>query len=174
MKLLLLLFLLPVVTFAQVGTRGYLDEKNGFKDILLGSEITSIKHKMENTRADGKPDRDSCYTYSVEDTSMFHIGDIKLKAIGLSVFRNKVVSIILIFDKSQNLDMFTTLTKAYGVPIQENKYIRVYQWIGNKVDLQLNTKILQPTGNAVFTCKPLDIELAEFRQKQVANTAKDL
>jgi hypothetical protein len=77
-------YLVALGCYAQKGTTAYLDEKKGFKGIVLGDSISKYKDMLVAKNGG----------YEVSDSTMLHIGgEVKLSLILVKEYKGLVCSI---------------------------------------------------------------------------------
>ncbi len=154
-----LMILLCFLTFsicckAQLGTTDALEGKGGYKGILLGSDIAAIKSKLFSIEGNASPDADSCVTFEYRDAEALKITEsTSLMQIGIRTYKNKIQSIILLFNKSDGPELSVLFIKAFGLPLRDNQFMDIYKWSSSNVGLSLNYE--NNPGYAIYTCKPI-------------------
>lgn len=180
MKKTLLIFiaLLPVFVFSQAkpGSHAYLNEKNGFKDIVLGSNVSPYKAKFLIIDSLTKTDEDGCTYYNMIDTSYLSIGEsVKLKSVYLRTYKDQVLSIIINFTTSYNENVFDVFRKAYGtVSVKPNQFLEQYIWNSKNVSLYLDINSKAGQSLALFSCKPLLDQLQKDKSQKTKKGVSDL
>jgi hypothetical protein len=158
---------------AQFGTRQDLESKNGYKNIKLGSDISTLKKENLVLDAGSKMDKDSCLTYEYKDSVAYKITpDISLSGIGITCYKNKILSIVLLLNKSDGYEILALFKKAFGWPTQYNQFIDNYLWPSNLVMLTLNFS--HKDSYAIYTCNPLQSELDRKKEKRNNKAVSDL
>jgi hypothetical protein len=166
---------LPLNSFSQGGYSKELSAKNGYKTIILGSDIKSLKQEKLTKLNGGKITTDSVIDYEYTDTTIYKISDnLKLTTIGVTTFKDKIVSINLIYNEDDGYKMLDVFKAAYGLyTLKPNRFLEAYVWHSDKVDLDLN--FTRPNyGYALYTCKPLQDVLDALKSKLANKAAGDL
>ena len=172
---LLLFLIVPFITFAQSGTKNALSDKNGFKTLVLGSSIAPIKSKLKTYDDRPKMNADSSYFADYTDTSLYNIGDIKLNGITLRIYKEKILSIIVTFDRSVGSELNLTYIKAFGMySDRPNRFMDKYYWYSQNVNLMLNYDQTQKLPVAMYTCVPLNDEIEKIQLAKRNKAASDL
>lgn len=180
MKKLLLIFiaLLPALVFSQAkpGSHAYLNEKNGFKDIVLGSNISPYKAKLLVIDSLTKKDEDGCTYYNITDTSYLSIGEtVKLKSVYLRVYKDQALNIVINFKTGYNENVFDVFRKAYGIiSVKPNGFLKQYIWNSKNVSLYLDIDSEVGQSLALFSCKPLADQLQKDKSQKTKKGVSDL
>ena len=179
MKTPLLIILFAACLLAGVHVQAQsvdkLSEKNGFKTLVLGSDITAIKSKLEYLSSDHSLDRDSCYYQDYKDTALYSIGDIKLTGVTLRIFKNKILSIIITFDKKNGPDLMAVYLKAFGLYSERpNRFMDKYYWYSPNVKLFLNYDLTSKLPMAMYTSVPLNDEVERNSRDKTKKAVSDL
>jgi hypothetical protein len=136
--ILLLLFVLPFASKAQSpekGTIAYLDYKKGFKNIKLGSDISTIINKVKLLQT--KDDGTTVYDYT--DKADNKIGDIGIDGILIVSYAKTIMRIIVFFDKGTGNSVDDIFRSAYGRYSEKpNQFMSIYNWNGTDIKLSLN------------------------------------
>jgi hypothetical protein len=154
--LLLILIVSAKVCWSQKNI-AYLDDKNGFKGIVLGADKSTLNQKLlEKIDASST---DTTITYKYNDTSLLKINDdMRLIEIGVTIYKNKILKITLIYDKENGSELTLLFMKAYGLyTSRPNRFMDNYYWYGKNVKLFLSYE--GKFGYAIFTCNPLQSEI---------------
>lgn len=176
--IVVILALMPLLGYCQakIGTRDYLDEKNGFKDLILGADINAIKSKLSFIDGDSKPDKDGCIYYDVKDAVYLSIGEtVKIKSITIRTYQNHILDIFLILDKQYGQPIYEVFTKAYGIYSNKpNQFMEKYTWNTQKVQLYLNEEAGKEQAVVIYTSKPLTEQLDQIKSKKTEKGVSDL
>jgi hypothetical protein len=121
-----------------------LDEKNGFKELTLGSSYQDAKKYLSDLPVESNA-KGKTAIYTVTDQLFFEVGESKIEKITVSFFNDRMEAINLETKSHQNFkDLLEVLTKGYGKGEKRNTYIEEYHWMGKKVNMSykmnLNTK----------------------------------
>jgi len=170
LPLFFIILLIPTISSAQkktIGSVDYLKSSNGFKDIILGTDISSITYLQSNyLDGDSRFDADSCLKFAVTDSNLLKINNnLALDMIGIRTYKNKIVNIYLFFRKADGYKMLSDLLTNYGVVFtkpDENK--NIYNWDCKTINLCLLFEANTEDGVAIFTCNPLEQYMAEVKE----------
>lgn len=174
-----MLRLLPALLFLLITTRSSaqnteaLNERNGFKDIKLGSLIDSIpeaKLKKEFT-IEGNVYPSALYEVKVDGSPYAHIGDIEVHSITLKTYRQKIYEIDIITDKDPRL--MEAMENVYGKTTWDKSKNR-YFWKSDQLILMYSTygkkdKELELLYKSFLV--PKDME--KDKEKKIDNIADD-
>jgi hypothetical protein len=157
---------MPFFSFAQPpnqGTIDYLIANNGFSDIQLGSNISTIPlSKVEYLDKDSRIDADSCYKYVYNDISKLKVSeDLMLDLIGFRTYKNKIINIYVFFRRADGYKVLREFIKNYGVfTSKPNDYMDIYDWKSDAVNLSLRYELKLDLGVAIFTYNQAHDKLA--------------
>ncbi|MDF2432094.1 MAG: hypothetical protein JWP44_1725 [Mucilaginibacter sp.] len=149
------------------GSLGYLKQSNGFKDIVLGSNINIIpSYKLGYMDGDYHVDADSCLKLNYKDTDLKFGDNLFLDLVGIRTFKNKVVNIYLFFKKADGYKVLQSMLDSYGLfTDRPDNYQDVYNWNTSRVSLSLMYEMNVDLGVAIFTCNDLQKEIETRKQK---------
>jgi hypothetical protein len=176
--LLVLLLLLPALTFSQSkdpGSLEYLKLCNGINGIKLGSDIDLIPHnKLAYLDGNGQFDADSCITYSYDNNDLLKVDtDLNLEKIALRTYKNKIVNIYIFFKITDSYKVLRNFLNLYGqftdLPYA---YTDIYDWNSRTVSLSLKYANKVELGVAVFTCNPLVNDINTMKDDRKVLIAK--
>ena len=157
-------YLVALGCYAQKGTTAYLDEKKGFKGIVLGDSISKYKEML--VAKDGG--------YEVSDSTLLHIGgEVKLSFILVKEYKGLVCSIDASAKKQYGTKLFDIFRSAYGnAYVQINKFKENYIWLTENVELDF----LNDGKYSVFVYKDakLEIQKAKEERAKINQAADDL
>lgn len=149
-------------TAPEPGSRVFLDYKNGFKDIKLGSDIADISSKTTLV------DKNSHY-YSYKDVAGLKIGNSEITSITLVGFNGKIKDIFISLHKGTGGSVYSVLREAYGIYSDKpNRYMDKYYWIGSKVKLIVDYTSEYKEPTVWFS----DISLSELYYKSLKEKDK--
>lgn len=179
LKQFFFIFLLLVVASihckAQTGSSQNLDSKNGYKGIILGSNISTLKKNLLTRIETGMPPGDSVTTYSYGDSTLYKLSnDITILGIGVNIYKNKILSITLIYNRNDGYALTNLFYKAYGIYFKPNKFEDVYKWNTEKVALVVNFQKIDDTGYAIYSCNSLQSEVDKRKLNSDTKAVKDL
>lgn len=147
-----ILIIFPYILYAQNMSK--LDEKNGFKNFIFGSDVKSYKnltydgslfskYNQEFTKKfDGYIDFD-LKAYHIEDENA-KIGDLSIGRPTYYFFNSKPLRVDFYLDNWQGKEMLQLYNSLYGNPriVYEKNVVgadvTTYLWQGNKVSLSLS------------------------------------
>lgn len=172
-KLLLLLILFLSNFFnnsiAQQGSLKYLDEKRGYKGIILGNNITTIKSHVSLI---GQDSIKKIGCWNVTDYSWLVVDDIVMDKVEIITKNDIIFAIDVKVYKKYSDDFFKVLKLAYG-----EKYKKIsdleeeYIWVGNKIILFYKLDYSRRVSQAFFYDKIL---YAKNEYKELEKAVKDL
>lgn len=179
MKISVFIFLfLPILTFGQAkkGTIKFLVEKHGFKEIILGNDISTIKSSVVNDADSAVHSAAaSMVMYRVINDDLLSVGDnIKLKSIVIGTFQGKIMSIFIKTEKLYGTNLFGTFKEAYGKPtMKPNEYIDEVMWVTKQVVLSSNMDKSRE-DEFVFVDRVLQDQMNDFNKNKVKKSATDI
>ncbi len=168
MKNVVLLVAILALTFSQVNAQNVkkLDEKNGFKELTLGSSHESIKKYLAEAPVNSDA-KEKTAAYPVTDESFFSVGESEFDKIMAVFFSDKLQSIVIETKGLQNFkDLLDALTKGYGKGEKRNTYIEEYHWEGKKVMMSYKMNGATKDGKLTITSKEISA-LSEKHNKNV-------
>ena len=159
------LFALIIYTSGlQAQSAKNLDEKYGFQDIILMTDVSNNK-KLEYDKESDHSKAGKVDLYKPVKGEYETIGDIKIKELVVKAYKNKIFEIMVLTEQDPNL--YRGLQKLFGKPaysIRENHYT----WGGEKVSLSFrayNKKTLE----LVYYAYQLEDLLKEEKQEKIPN-----
>jgi len=165
--------LLPMCCLAQRkhgATIENLKTAKGFDRLVTGSSINTIPG-CRLTYLDGKTtsDADSCIFFEYQDYSAMKINaDLTLRAIALRVYKEKIVSVYLFFDKADGFKVLRDFLTRYGqFTNRPNAYADVFEWTSDAITLELQYQLDVDLGMAVYTDTSLQRQIAADKQKRL-------
>ena len=167
-KIILALFAVFIAftsVLAQKGALSYLDEKKGFKGIVLGDSINRYSNILEVSKKNG--------VFNVTDTTMLRIGkDVNLILVQVKEYQGLIHSISAVAKKEYGSKLFNIFISAYGISyVQLNQFKKNYIWIADSVELYFFN---DDTKFCAFTLKDLKLEKAKsIEEKENTNKAVD-
>ncbi len=129
MRILLLLVILGLGNTGYGQTGNALDERNGFKDIKLLSDVTSYPGLAFYKEIKGEANQ---ALYRATKGSYTHIGDVEIYKLIAYTYRQQIYQIEVTTEKSEKL--FRSLEKAFG-KINSSLASQTSYWDGEKVRL---------------------------------------
>lgn len=156
--LLLLLLMFLSETFAQNLKK--LDEKNGFRNYIFGTNISQYPDLKEIADEEG-------YYTSLIDT--LKIGDYDLKRIAYSFYKDKLTEIVIETEGYLNSRGFLSiLQKAYGSGYKPNRYMEKYAWLGKKVKMMYQENSITNDATVLI----FSVELSKLKDQEEENSVE--
>lgn len=153
-----LLIVMYIPSFSQ--SLADLENKKGYQNIVLGESIETIKDRKWPIRKDPEESKSTAlYKYTGQDAR--RVGNVKLKRVSVKTFKDEIMLIILHLRPEDHSDMLTTLTAAYGSPVNG-------KWNTESVGLELSD------NRAIFTYKPLYTKYQKEREETAKSAASSL
>ena len=134
MRFLLFFVILGCGNFGLAQTANELDQRNGFKDIKLLSDVTTYPGLEFYKELKDKPDQ---AMYRAGKGSYSHIGDVEIYKLVVYTYRKQIYQIEVTTAKSEKL--FRSLEKAFG-KINSSIASQTSYWEGEKVKLNYNVE----------------------------------
>ena len=125
------IFIFPFLTQAQATNE--LDRRNGFKDIELLTDVSTLDGLEYWKPQKNKPKHD---LYKNRKNAYESIGDVKVYKVIVYTYRNLAYRIEIVSQKDEKL--FRSLEKAFG-KIKYSMGSQVSYWAGEKVRLTYET-----------------------------------
>jgi hypothetical protein len=118
-----------------------LDDNNGFQTIKFGQNARDLlqenKISFSADNESGVP-LDSTYFSEDKALSIFNIGDIRVKALRLSSYKDSLYQIVVVIESEDKQKLLQALEAGYGDGYQRNQFIDNYTWMAKKVTLTYN------------------------------------
>ena len=146
---------------AQKGSTAFLDEKRGFKGLILGDSIRYYSDMLKPTKGSW---------YEVTDSTLFKIGDdVKLTDISVDEYNGRIRAIGVTAEKAYGNRIFNIFIEAYGTGfIQRNRYMEKYIWLSDTKEVQL---FLNNEGkNCMFLFTDLIVDTEKSNAQRNANS----
>jgi hypothetical protein len=166
MRLIILLVTLGLSTNTLAQNNKELDERNGFKDIKLLSNVT------ENSTLEFWKDQKNKEEHSLYRPikgSYETIGDVKIHNITIATYRNLIYEIVVITQKNEEL--FRGLEKAYG-KIKYSVGSQVSYWESENVKLTY-----EPEGKSkvklTYSAKGINQIIATDKKKAIEELSSE-
>lgn len=178
MKLsLLILFFIPLLTFSQSksGTIKFLEEKHGFKEIVLGNDINTIGNSIKMSADSSQARIAGVDMYLVTNNDLLSVGDnIKLQSITIWTFQGKIAFIFIKGDKDYGSKLQETFIEAYGEPSgRPNRFMKKWLWITKTVTLSSDLESIY-VDSFTFIDQLLLDQLSNFNKEKTKKSAKDI
>ncbi|QHT69209.1 hypothetical protein GXP67_22475 [Rhodocytophaga rosea] len=170
MKKIVLLFTLCTFSISWVFAQNIkkLDEKNGFKELTLGSSYQDAKQYLSELPIESNA-KGKTAIYAVTDQSFLEVGESEINKITASFFNDRLESINIDTKGHQNFkDLLDVLTKGYGKGEKKNTYIEEYHWLGKKVNMSYKMNANTKDGKLTIVSK----EIAEQNEKHKKDLKK--
>ena len=168
--ILVLIIILPCMVSSQPADTSlidYLKQTNGFKEVILGSDI-SLLHWYNLTYLDGDNnfDADSCLNYVYTADHITELGNgLRLDLVAIRAYKNKIVNIYLFFKTDDGHEVLKDFIANYG-PFTTRTGAFMYDWNTKAVDLSLKSNRDLDLGVAIYTCNDIETKLNEMRLKK--------
>jgi hypothetical protein len=174
---LLLLLVIPLLTSGQAkkGTLKFLEEKHGFKEIILGNDISTIKSNVQLATDTADTQIDGITFYSVTNPEMLVVGqNVKIKKILVGTFENKITYIFIRTDKGYGESLMSTFKEAYGNPnMRPNQFIESWIWRSKSVVLSSNLESSHE-DSFIFMDMLLNAKLERFKNDNAKKSSSDI
>ena len=157
---------LPHVVLSQPkkpGSIEYLKACNGYKGIFLGADIGTLPPgNLMYLDGNSRLDTDSCFRFEFKDENLLKLPDgNKLDLIAIRTYNNKIINIYLFFKRNDGYAILSNFLSSFGLfTNRPNDYVDVYNWNTSKISLSLRYQLKTSPGIAIFSCKPLEQEIA--------------
>jgi len=109
-----------------------LDSRNGFKDIRLGTRADSVQGARLKKEFTEKDNVHPSQRYEVTNPNYASIGEVKVRKVELTAYRNLIQTISVVTDKDPRL--MKALESLYGLATYDAKNNR-YFWRGDSLVL---------------------------------------
>jgi|EndMetStandDraft_4_1072995.scaffolds.fasta_scaffold00226_12 hypothetical protein len=152
------------------GSLRYLTDENGFNQIMLGADLSSVPFdKLSYLDDNNEFDQDSCMLYQYHDSNALKITpDLMIQSIGLRTYKNKIVNIYLFFYRTDGYKVLNAFLTKYGqFTGRVSDYADVYDWKTDRLTLTLKYQLNVDLGVAIFTNTSLASAINE-RNKSIA------
>jgi hypothetical protein len=135
-----------------------LDKKNGYKSIILGSDLSSFENKIEQTEESKYLNHEpKIYNYTSNEYSDF-LG-IEFKTLNLLFFKNKLISIVFVFENKDGLNIYDNLKDDLEIIFDKSKNLGMHKGF-SKYNYWESSK------NTLSICQYIQThELVDFRNK---------
>lgn len=146
-----------------------LDSRNGFKDIRLGSRADSVNGARLRKEFTTKDNVHASQLYYVDDPQYSSIGEVKVRKLELTAYRNLILTIAVTTDKDPRL--MKALEGLYGLATYDAKNNR-YFWRGDSLILSyesISRKELLLEYRSLHVPKLM----VKDREKKIDNIADD-
>lgn len=152
----------------EAGSKKFLDYKNGFKDIKLGSDIADLSDKVKLV------DKEQNF-YEFLEIADLKIGTSKINSIALATYNGKIKDIFISLEKGSGNTIFSVLREAYGIySDRPNQFMDKYYWLGNKVRLILDFSSIYKHPTVMFSDKKLTDDAYEASKQADKKAINDL
>jgi len=114
-----------------------LDSRNGFKDIRLGTRADSVKGAKLKREFTEKGNVFSSQIYEVDHPDYSTIGEVRIKKVALTAYRNLIYGISVVTEKDPRL--MKALENLYGLSTYDARNNR-YFWRGDSLVLSYESQ----------------------------------
>jgi len=171
-------FLLAISAFSQkpakIGTSKYLEEKRGFKNIRLGSEVASILDDLRESKDTTLGIMPGVKFYEVVNSETLKVGsNIEIKKIIVGVFDAKIAIVSGYLKKGDGLIMKETFTQAYGNSTQTNQFMDKFTWYSKGVFLVLDNEGLRE-DSFLMVDRDLNDRIDELGKERAKKSVSDI
>lgn len=151
-----------------------LDEKNGFKELVLGASYQDLKKYLSELPAESDVKEKTAY-YTVTDQSFYEVGESELHAVVAVFFNDRLESINIETKGHQNFkDLLTVLSQGYGKGEKRNTYIEEYHWAGKKVTMSYKLNAANKDGKLTIISKEIADQSEKHKKDLKKNVVKEL
>ena len=159
--------LLTLPSYAQ--SQNALEEKHGFQDIILDSEVTDNKNFVFKKSIRNKKTEQPILLYERIKGTYQRIGDVPVKTLEVKTFLGKIIEIRIIADKDE--DIMRALKKLYGEPyfsVRSN----AWEWRSEGVLLALSA-----TGKnkleIIYSSRKFNQYIQDHKEEGIENISND-
>jgi len=158
----LLIIISLIIPYMESGAQSVadLEQKHGFQDIILDSDISDNSNLVFKKTINLKKSEDPLYVYTREKGSYVNIGEVQIKDLEVKVFLSKIIEIKIITPKET--DIMKALKKLYGEP---SFSIRANAW-----EWQSESVLLSVTS---INKNKLEIKYASLKLNQYIKDKKE-
>jgi hypothetical protein len=166
--LLLTVFMVALSTVSFAQNLKKLDEKNGFRDAVFGTDTTVYNDLVE-------VERDGNTIYYKRSSENLVVGDFQLETVTYGFYKGKLSTIIVSTKGYSNsrglLQVFNT---QYGRGYQDNRYMEKYTWRGKNVLMSYNENSATNDANIFMWSKQLSDQEALDKKNAASKAAGDI
>jgi len=146
-----------------------LDNRNGFKDIRLGARADSVPGARLRKEFTEKDNVHPSQRYDVSNPDYSSIGEVKVKKLELTAYRNLIQTISVVADKDPRL--MKALESLYGLATYDAKNNR-YFWRGDSLVLSYESISKR---ELLLEYRSLQVPklMVKDREKKIDNIADD-
>ncbi|GEM_PF-4373046 len=152
------------------GNKAYMDFKGGFKEFVLGNEVSLYKDRLEDFTL---IDNEIYKLYKVRGADTLTINNIPIKGIIIGSFEDHVAKIVVQVDQKDGDEIVGILEEAYGWPNKNNRYLDVYYWYGNEVVIDFDFEE-GPISNIIFSSKTIVKQAKKKEKTLIKKRVKDI
>lgn len=131
-RALFFIVLLLAAHLCPAQSNAELDSRNGFKDIRLGTRADSVQGARLRKEFTDKDNVHPSQRYEVSNSDYASIGEVKVRKLELTAYRNLIQTISVVTDKDPRL--MKALESLYGLATYDAKNNR-YFWRGDSLVL---------------------------------------
>jgi hypothetical protein len=146
-----------------------LEEKHGFQDIILDSEISDYSSLIFKKSLKNKKSDQPTLVYERIKGSYQKIGEVMIKSLEVKAFLGKIIEIRIITEK--NTDIMKALKKLYGEPyfsVRSN----AWEWQSNGVLLSLSS-IGKNKLEIIYASRKLNQYIQNHEEEGIENISTD-
>lgn len=165
---LTLLFVCITVLCSGQSKIAELEKRNGFKDLKLGMPIDSVKGYKLKKEFKEKEEFDA-KLYSVDNPLYASIGEVKINAVELKTYKDKVYQIHVVADKDPRL--MKALESIYGIAEYDIKR-ETYFWKGQSLILKFRS-FSRNQLELIYTSYQAFSQMKDDKGKKVQDIADD-
>lgn len=159
--------ILLIIFFASFSSTGQnikaLDEKNGFRDMKFGSDISTFQNMKEVERSS-----DELSIYYIKTDDKLKIGTGEVQKITYGFYKGKLyVVLIKINGLTNSRDVLLVMQELYGNGYKSNEYIEEYFWLGKKVTASYEENSVTSDATIIFSNE--EITAQKEKDKKEAN-----
>lgn len=157
----------PLVSPAQGNPE--LDSRNGFKDIKLGTRADSVQGARLRKEFTDKGNVYASQRYEVSNPDYASIGEVRVRKLELTAYRNLIHTISLVTDKDPRL--MKALESLYGLATYDARNNR-YFWRGESLILSYESVSKK---ELLLEYRSLEVPklMVTDREKKIDNIADD-
>lgn len=162
------------ISFAFAQNIKKLDEKNGFKELILGSSYQDAKKYLSELPVESHA-KEKTALYAVTDESFFEVGESEIDKMTVSFFNDRLESINIETKGHQNFkDLLAVLTQGYGKGEKKNTYIEEYHWMGKKVNMSYKMNANTKDGKLTILSKEISVLNEKHKKDLKKSVVNDL
>lgn len=165
------LFVIVGLSFLLATAQEKVDQKFGYKDIKLESNLETVIPKIKAKKLSGSNAINS--TYKIEDLKYYKIGNNVLHDVSISFMNGKVHQINLIFKDTYGTDILSAMKELFGDPFQSNSYIDNCMWKGQSATAFYLENVAVGKGMVTIQSNKLESEFQAYKKTIDKGAASD-